>query len=248
MELLGGPGPSDVPKAAESVARRLGLNEIADRITWVVRDQPIYGVAFALSIPNDVRILLNRSGSLTALITAYHELGHALGHAANRSNGIFRTWETTTDETLAVVMEPIAGRMTLNHDERERIAIIEELETARLATSLLFEIDVNQRPDRARDLFGHWYGSLAPFDEPAMWARDSFRSDDPFHIHGYLIGNVVADATLAFFTDRFPDDPTAWGDWLVEHYYAPGRAVTLSERLEALEEHRPNGLNAIFRR
>ena len=246
LERIGGPGPDDVPAAASALAHLLGLDEVADRISWVVRDQPIYGVAFALSVPSDVRILVGRSGSLTALLTAYHELGHALGHASNRATGIFRTWETTTDESTAVVMEAVASRLALNDDERSRMAIVDQSERARLATSLLFELDVNDRSERARELFTEWYQPLAPVDDPAMWARDTFRSVDPFYLQGYLIGSVMADASIAFLSERFPDDPEAWGAWLVEKYYAPGRGSSLSSRLDALEDHRPKELDGVF--
>ncbi|MEA3511215.1 MAG: hypothetical protein U9R51_07250 [Actinomycetota bacterium] len=245
-ERFGGPGPDDIPAAASTLSCLLDLDEIAGRISWVVREQPIYGAAFALAVPSDVRILVGRSGSLTASMTAYHELGHALGHAANRTTGILQTWETTVDESMAVVMEAVASRLVLDDHERSRMAIVEALETARLSTSLMFEFGVNERPHQSRELFEYWYGPLAPFDDAAMWARDTFRSVDPFHIQAYLVGNVVADATLAFLTDRFPDDPPAWGSWLVENYYAPGRGATLSDRLNALEDHRPKELDDVF--
>lgn len=247
LERFGGPGPDDIPAAASTLAGLLGLDEAVDRISWVVRDQPIYGVAFALSIPDDIRILIGRSGSLTALITACHELGHALGHASNRATGVFRTWETTTDESMAVVMEAVASRLVLDHEGRSRMALIEEFYTALLGTSLLFEFDVNERPGEGRELFTAWYEPLIPVDEPAIWARDTFRSIDPFYVQGYLIGNVIAAATVAFLVDRFPDDPRAWGAWLVENYYAPGRGATLSDRLDALEDHRPRELDGVFR-
>jgi len=248
LERFGGSGPEDIPTAAYDLASLLGLGQVADGISWVVRDQPIFGVAFALSIPDDIRILIGRSGSLTALVTAYHELGHALGYAANRATGIFQTWETTTDEAMAAVMVAVASRLVLDQDQRSRMAVVEELETARLASSLLFEFDVNNQPYEARKAFEHWYGPLAPFDDAAMWAGDSFRSVDPFHIQGYLIGSVVGNATVAFLEERFPDNPEAWGTWLAENYYAPGRGATLSDRLDALEDHRPKELDSVFGR
>ncbi|MEN8233607.1 MAG: hypothetical protein ABFR89_01625 [Actinomycetota bacterium] len=242
---IGGPWPGDVADGAVSMAHRLGLGSLADRLTWVVKDQPIYGIAFGVSVPSDVRILLGRSGSLSASVTAFHELGHALHHAANAGTGIFRTWEVTTDESMAVVVERLATQF-LTADEQERIETVETLETARYATSFLFEIDVNAEPTRAREVFSRRYGPLAPFDDAAMWARDTFRSIDPFHIHGYLIAGVIADATLTFLTDRFPGQPAAWGPWLVERYFAAGRGKTLSERLDSLEEHRPAVLDPLF--
>ncbi|MEN8113485.1 MAG: hypothetical protein ABFS21_03770 [Actinomycetota bacterium] len=245
LERLGGPGPDDVADSAEAMTHHLGLSDLAHRLSWIVKDQPIYGIAFGVSVPGDVRILLGRSGSLTAQATAFHELGHALHHAANRGTGIFRTWDVTSDESMAVVVERLATR-SLHNDERRRIATVETLEAARQATSFLFEAAVDAEPARAREFFVQWYGPLAPFENPAMWARDSFRSIDPFHIHAYVIGNVVADATLAFLSDRYPGEPTAWGPWLVEHYFAEGRGRSLSDRLDDLEEHRPSVLNPLF--
>lgn len=246
LERIGGADVPDLLNAVTELTTRLGLGGIAERISWIVRSQPIYGAAFAISVPDDVRVLLGRTESLVAVATAYHELGHALAHAANMSDGIFKTWEVTTDETIAVVIERVAAAVALTDDNRRKLELIELLEAARLATSLSFEFEVADNPHDVRELFGRWYTPLVPVSDPAIWALDTFRSIDPFHIQGYLIGNVVAEATITYLTDRYPNNPEAWGQWLVTNYLAAGRSVSLSERLNSLEEYRPTSLDPLL--
>lgn len=221
----------------DSLARvllaRLGLSGVAAHLTWVVRDQPIYGFSAAVSVPSDVRILLGAGSSWHAVGVAFHELGHAVAHASNRGVGIDATWDTLHDEAMAAVMESLGAEIMLDRDARRRMRTVEVLETARLSTSFLFEVDVNRHPERARSLYASHFERLAPIGDPAGWAVDSFRSIDPFHVHAYVVGGLVGEAVLRHLRDHLAQGRSRWGRWLAENLYADGRARHLVDKLAA---------------
>lgn len=235
----------DATVEATGLANQLGLGDLCDAITWAVKDQPIAGYDCAVSVPDDIRLLVAPVVSVDGLTTVFHELGHALAHAANRESGIFRTWNALHDESMAVVMEYVGVAIRLGPEARATADLVDTLEATRYATSFLFELDVNQHPHRARDLYLHWYEPIAEVDQPVVWAADSFRIEDPIHIHTYLVGQLVARATIAFLTDRYGDDHNSWGEWLRINYYREGRRVSLFDKLERLEEFCPEEVMSI---
>lgn len=234
MARIAGPAQEEAVSLARRLPHLIGLADLASSLTWVVRDQPIYGVASAVSVPSDVRILLGRSQSLHGVMVAIHELGHGLAHAGNRGQGLARTWDVTHDEVVASIMERIGAEVLLGPEDRRRLASVNLLETARLATSLLFEAELNRRPDEARELYRRHHAWLGPVAHPAAWAADSFRSVDPFHVHAYLVGAGVAEATVRHLAGHLGDDPSAWGPWLREGFYESGRARHVLDKAAGL--------------
>lgn len=216
---------------ARELLDRLGLSGVADRLTWVVMRQPISGFSAAVSVPSDVRILLGVGASWHTVGVAFHELGHAAAHSSNRSEGIATTWDTVHDEAMGVVMEKLGAAIMLGPEIRRRLQMVEALETARLATSFLFEVAVNRRPREARQLYAAFYQDLAPIGDPAAWASDSFRSVDPFHVHAYVVGGGIAGTVRDHLRDRLGQDHRGWGRWLVDNLYATGRNLHLFEKL-----------------
>lgn len=228
---IAGPAGVDVVTACHELATALGLQDLASELTWVIKDQPVFGVAGVLSVPDDVRILLGPRASQDGAVVAFHELGHALAHAANRGTGIEVTWDVVTDETMASILECAGVRLSFDREARERQRRVETLETARMATSFLFEVAIDPDPSDARRLYVEHYEPLAPVGDAVMWAADSFRSIDPFHIHSYLIGAQVADVTLAHLTESFGDDTASWGRWLADNLFVDGRRRTIIRKL-----------------
>jgi site-specific recombinase XerD len=55
-------------------------------------------------VPDDIRILVGPVTSLNQELTLYHELGHAIAHAQNTEQGIFKTWTGAYDEAMAIVV------------------------------------------------------------------------------------------------------------------------------------------------
>jgi hypothetical protein len=224
----------DAEEEALALARRLGLGDAMRTIRLTVEDQPIAGFDCPVSVPDDVRILLSPQVGSGGLTTVFHELGHAMSHALNAQAGVMTTTNELFDEAMAVTMELIARELRLGPPEAHAALLVERLETARMASSRLFEVAVAQRPGSARDLYVEWYSPIARVDDPASWALDTFRSEDPFHIATYVIGYLVGHATVGFLRSDFDDDDTAWGRWLTSRWYAPGRTRSFFDKIEDL--------------
>jgi hypothetical protein len=231
LDRISGPADADMVESSNQLVAALGLQELASRLTWVIKDQPIFGVAGPIAVPDDVRLLLRPRGSQAGVVTAFHELGHGLAHAANRGTGIETTWDVVTDESMASIVEYAGVRLLLDLEARERQTRVELLETARMATSFLFEVAIDSSPSDVRRQYRDHYEPLVPVGDTALWAVDSFRSTDPFHIHSYLIGAEVADATLDHLTRTQASDPKRWGPWLSENLFIDGRRRTIISKL-----------------
>jgi hypothetical protein len=229
LDRLAGPVAVDAVAAAGDLAGRLGCADLFGRIRWTVRDGPLAGWAAAVSIPDDVRVLVRPARSLRDLATVFHELGHALAYAGTRARGIRAIPSDTQDELMGVVLELVGVRVMLPADARERLRGIQVAESVRVATSALFEIAIQDEPGRARELFAAWYRPLVAVPDPAAWALDSFRSVDPFRIHAYGLGARLGTTLVTGLDARFGEDPAAWGRWLREELWAPGRRAAFAE-------------------
>ena len=245
LEDLAGGGRYDTVQEARGLTSELGLDHHSRSISWTVQEQPIAGYDCAVSVPNDIRILVRPVVSNDGLGTVFHELGHGLSHAANEATGIFKTWNGLADESMAVVMEHIGVTLRLTPEARAKARFIAQLEATRVATSFLFEVDVNADPSRSHALYRQWYEPLMGVEDPVVWSSDSFRIDDPFYIHTYLVGQMVASATVEFLQARYENDHRSWGAWLRRHYYRDGRRRSLFERITDLEEHCPESVLAL---
>jgi len=217
---------------SRSLLRTLGLDDLLNRITFLIKDSGLAGYTEALSVPDDVRVLLKKDPSLHGMKTLYHELGHAVFHAANCERGLYATWNCTENEVMAVVLERIGLHVTL-HSSLMRIAEdISVLENVRCSLSTLFEFHLWHSPEQAEELYLKYYARMGlPIADPVIWALDSFRSIDPVYIHSYVLGAMVAEKTLSYLHRHYGTCHAHWGRWLREHYYAPGRKVPLSEKV-----------------
>lgn len=79
-------------------------------------------------------------------MTLGHELGHALAHLRNRNSGLFLTWTTSFDESMAVTLEQIAARLWLTPEQRQVAHELWLLEGVRCALSFLFELALWENP------------------------------------------------------------------------------------------------------
>ena len=80
--------------------------------------------------------------SIRDLLTVSHELGHALAYAGTQARGLAAIPTDTQDEVVGMVLERIALELVVPAPDRQRLASIAAAETARTATSALFEIAV----------------------------------------------------------------------------------------------------------
>lgn len=224
----------DALECAQEFLTLLGLRDTLSRISIFVKEQPISGVAMALEVPEDIRILVRPVNSLAQLITLYHEIGHGLGHALNTQTGVFKTWTAIHDETTAIVMERI-GLELLSGEQQALARELDVLENVRCAISFLFEMDLNQKPHQAEELYRLRYSALVPDSgDGSQWPLDSFRSLDPVYIHNYVLGGIYADRTISWLKGQLGQNLLAWGSWLRENWLAPGRAVSLQDKLKQI--------------
>ena len=222
---------ADPVRLVNLVLECLGFDRLRAAIPIVVKEQGIVGYAGVLFVPDDIRILMRPITDLQQELTLHHELGHAIAHALNRQQGIFKTWTSSHDEAMAVVMERIAALIALDDAQRKAAQELWLLEDTRCATSALFELELWDKPDKAEELYLHYYGAWDIGAPPAgVWAADSFRSVDPVYIQNYIVAARVADQTVAFLRKRFADNFTEWGSWLAENYYADGRRRSLADK------------------
>ncbi|MFA5394301.1 MAG: hypothetical protein WC338_07620 [Candidatus Ratteibacteria bacterium] len=225
----------DYARLVSLILQRLGFDRLNAAISIVVKDQPIAGYVGILSVPDDVRILLRPVNNLKQELTLYHELGHAIAHALNKEKGIFKTWTSAYDEAMATVIERIAALIVLDNAQEKRAQDLWILEETRCATSALFELDLWEQPQAAKDLYLKYYGAwnieVASAD---VWAADSFRSIDPVYIQNYVIAAYVADRTVEFLRHKYEDKFSEWGRWLVKNYYADGRRRSLADKFAAV--------------
>ena len=236
LAVLGNTGLySDPNEILSAILEQLGLAELRRNIQLHIKQQNIAGYVGAISVPEDIRILIRSYNSLNSQLTLFHELGHAVAHASNRESGIFKTWTVSHDECMAVVIEHIASKLFLSPDNLESANALRTLETMRCAISALFEFSIWNNPDNAEQLYVDHYKRLGlAIDSPEMWAMDSFRSIDPVYIHNFVIAERVAEKTLSFLERIYVNDEHEWGPWLITNYYTDGRKRSLMEKINAI--------------
>lgn len=205
--------------------RELGLSTCQKGLTIVCKPDG-FGYTGVLQPARDTRILIDDNASLRGILTLGHELGHALAHLCNRNSGLFLTWTSSFDESMAVTLEQIAARLWLSPEQQQQARDLQLLEGVRCSLSFLFELALWENPAQAEANYLKYYGQLGlDLGDPAIWALDSFRSIDPVYIHNYVLGDIVAQRTLAHLESLYGADYRAWGTWLVENYYASGREM-----------------------
>jgi hypothetical protein len=118
-----------------------------------VKEQGISGYAGILAVPGDIRILVKPITDLQQELALYHELGHAITHALNEEEGIFKTWTSSYDEAMTVVIERIPAFIVLDDAQRKVAQNLWLLEATRCATSALFELELWDQPDAAEGLY-----------------------------------------------------------------------------------------------
>jgi hypothetical protein len=229
LDRVAGPSRFDAIVAAHEVADRLGCGDHLARVRVRVADGPLAGWTAAVSIPDDVRLLVRPARSLRELAIVLHETGHALAYAGTRAHGVRAVPGETQDEVMGMVLERIGTDLLLAADERSRLDRVVVAETTRLATSALFELSIQDDPAHARERYLDWYRPLVGVADPVEWALDSFRSSDPFRVHAYVLGEAFAGRLVDWLHARLVDDAPAWGSWLRETLWAPGRRDTIEE-------------------
>ncbi len=215
----------------------IGFGDLLNKIPLIVQEQATAsGYVGVMSVPDDIRILIRTVNSLENWLTLFHELGHATAHALNEASGIFQTWTSVYDETMAEVLEPIAAFMLLNECNQQRAKELRLLTSTRCAISGLFELALLENPENAERLYLEHFSKLGmQINDPETWVLDSFRSIDPVYIFNYVIGHQIANRTFIHLRNEYADDFPKWGEWLRNNYYADGRKRSLQEKTKNID-------------
>ncbi len=224
----------DPQMCAAELLEKLGLSRFLDRIT-VVASEDGFGFCSPFDIPTDVRVLISSKPSMMQMRTLFHELGHALGHAANTGEGLHKTFTRSHDEFMAVVGERIGIEIMASEKQREHLQQIALLEYVRCGLKSLFEQQVWEQPQQAEKLYEEYFSKLGlEIQHPQLWAMDTFMSLDPVYNHNYVMGQIVAERTLKHLQSQYGDDHQIWGSWLLENYYLSGRSESLQDKLHGV--------------
>ena len=235
----------DTTACSGQLLRELGLGNALDSLQIETRAGGAAGFVLECG-PSDVRMLFRPSPDPVLL---FHELGHYLGRLLNRESGVFGLLPASTDEAFAAVLEAVA--MVTNtandlygqalEDARRAFQSVGVLENARLFASFTFEMNLWEGCSEPEQRFRECYAEVGiDVGDEEKWPLDSFRSLDPVYVHNYIVGRLVADATLGYLRSAVhPVASPAWGEWLATHYYCDGAARPLTQKSQVLGAYNP---------
>lgn len=182
--------PLDPLPLLQLFANKLNLQDILTHTEIIIVPE---GRCFAAcTAPEQFRMQIAPITSVTAWRTLFHEFGHVCTYALTPPDKL-PLLSAVTDEMLAVCFEHAAAHWLA--DEALCFAVLHDmqLDYTRAAVSALFELDLWHNPHQAEPLYVQHYAQLIAQPEFDHWYRDSFRSIDPMTIHGYALGQQLAE-------------------------------------------------------
>ena len=203
---------------------RLGFDSLKESIEFYFKEQPISGIAFGISIPDDIKILLKPVTSLMKSKVLFHECGHGINYASNKEKGLYTLYTTSCDEIIATVFETIGIKICMNKKERQITEEIKFLESIRCSISHLFEMELWGNTDRAENLFRE-YQQILPMkpENKSLWTLDTFRYIDPVYNHNYVLGELYSQDIVNKLEAVFGDNYKEWGRVIYRYFLKEGR-------------------------
>lgn len=235
------PGES-FPARMEAVLSGWGIDPAALRVTVQSADLPYAGLCLTVSVPDDIRILLNPRDGIIYMETFFHEYGHALHMAhLDPAEEVFHHEAGCFDEAMGILLERVAlrsesARRPWSPDlaQWERWRSIFRMR--HLVGSSLFEMLAYDRPEGDLDALHaeiqeHYLG-VSPHPGP-MWASRALFVTHPLYLPNYVLARLIAGHVLAALRERFGDvlDRPEVGSFLVTHLWRPGAAWPWDEKL-----------------
>jgi len=221
----------------EDFLDKLNLSNIRSRLKFDFIKQPISGIAFCISSPEDIRILLKPLDSIFQCKTLFHEIGHGINYACNQNDGIYSLFANSFDEIMAIIWENIGIKTCLSDQEQEIAKDIKLLEAIRTSISFLFEIKLWEEPESAEILFGNYYSKLnIPIPNPKFWSLDSFRYIDPVYVYNYSLGEIYTVEVLDILEKNFADNYSEWGNILTRHFLHDGMKKSWKSKYNLFKE------------
>ena len=211
----------------------LGYDDLLSSLT-VYEQEEISGIVMAVSIPDDVRMMITPLDSLWKLKVFYHECGHAACYSSIREDGIYGILSTFYDELMAVLFENIAGEIFFEAEEKKMYKEFQLLEAVRCSISFLFEAELWNSPEEAEELFRRYQKLLdLPAKEDCKWTLDTFRSLDPVYMHNYVLGEIYSQRIVDQLKQEYGADYVRWGKEIRDIMEA-GMRIPLQKKIDKL--------------
>jgi Zn-dependent M32 family carboxypeptidase len=243
--------------SAFALYRAFGVDLEKPKLDVTVRDFAFGGQTIGLSIPDDVRLVLNPLPGVRFQSLVLHELGHAYAMTRTREeHALYKGYEWVPGLTDPAFSEGIADvfarlldeprvlteHLSLAPDEAERLIQSRRaddlLRIRRALSNIAFERAAIEQPEADLDqlslVIERRYGSFGtPMDAEPVWAASPFFATYPVYVQSYLLASLCAvqvrDALKARFGAAFVS-PEA-GRFLTEQMVADGARWTFREKL-----------------
>jgi hypothetical protein len=245
-----------LPALTETLAG-IGIDLGALPIRRVEGDFGYGGQTLAVSIPDDVRMMVNPLPGSRTWGILFHETGHALqGVGTTVASPMLKGYEWLAgagvpafSEGMAELLGLLLGdraflerRTDLSADEIDRflslwrarslMGLRAHLGDVALERALYLE---GSAPDAvSRQSSERFLGVAVPADAPPSWAGTAFLAAYPCYMQNYVVADLVAAQILRAVRERFGDkwleDP-AVGPWLAQALWADGETRPWTDRV-----------------
>ncbi|MBI5490071.1 MAG: hypothetical protein HY905_22245 [Deltaproteobacteria bacterium] len=206
------------------------------------------GQTLAVSIPDDVRMMINPLPGWRVWGTLFHETGHALqGVSTTVASPILKGYEWLAGASVPAYAEGMAEllgllvgdraflerRTDLSTEEIERFLALWRARSlvsvrSRLADVALERALYEEGTDVdavEHEVAERYLGLALPLDAPATWAATAFLAAYPCYMQNYVLADLIAAQVLRAVRERFGegwlDDP-AVGAFLREALWSDG--------------------------
>lgn len=245
--------------------RRWGFRPERSRFRVVFHDLPVGGLTLAPDPPRDVRILVHPRGGWNAYEVMFHEVGHALHSANERSPRHLLRWHENVPgfggfregigglfEQIPRSVEWLSAQPGISTEQATRFAKLrrrtDAVRAATLASWIRPELALYRDPDRnpvpneyrrERHLFGY-----DAFQPPAV--ADAFYVDAPVYSANYLLALLVQHQLARTIREQlggvlWPNSRV--GPWLVRNWFEEGSVYDWVPRMREVTG-RPFGAQA----
>ncbi|MBI5502820.1 MAG: hypothetical protein HY907_21425 [Deltaproteobacteria bacterium] len=206
------------------------------------------GQTLAVSIPDDVRMMINPLPGWRVWGTLFHETGHALqGVGTAVRSPILKGYEWLAGASVPAYAEGMAEllgllvgdraflerRTDLTTEEIERFLALWRARSLVALRSHLADVALERALYREgtdvdgveRETAERFLGIVRPADAPATWAATAFLAAYPCYMQNYVLADLIAAQVLQAVRERFGegwlDDP-AVGAFLREALWSDG--------------------------
>lgn len=230
--------PADCPAASfgprlDELLASWGLSRAGLPITVIDALLPYGGLTLPVSIPDDIRVIVQPRDGQAHFESWCHEMGHALHMAHVRVDSTVFQWDAPAwEEAMAFLLERAAATAAIAVDAPPQARWRTIVRLRRLLAASLFEILAYERPEGdLHSLYSEIHESYLgyPRHPERLWSAMPLSVTHPVYLPNYVLGRLVA-AQL----EELRDEAGSWGRRLRDDLWAPGAVRPWTERVEAL--------------